>query len=101
MRPGAHPIADTFLPVRKRDAHRELQKLNEAKAAGPDAVSVEVLKRCAGSLALPCHVLSYAAMHCLDLLSIALPSMLCVCVCVLGQCAIVPENLLQDGHKCI
>ena len=28
--PGACPVPETFLPVRKRDARRELQKLNNA-----------------------------------------------------------------------
>ena len=53
LAPGAAPAIDVFLPVRKRQVRRELLKLNDAKATGPDQVSAKVLKRCADSLALP------------------------------------------------
>ena len=51
--PGAGPAFDVFLPVRTRLVRRELRKLNEAKATGPDRVSAKVLKKCDDCLALP------------------------------------------------
>ena len=53
LAPGAAPAIDVFLPVRKRQVRRELLKLNDAKATGPDQVSAKVLTRCA--TALRCH----------------------------------------------
>ena len=51
--PGAGVAADTFLPVRTRDVQRQLNKLKEDSATGPDEIASRVLKKCSGSLARP------------------------------------------------
>ena len=51
--PGPAPAPDTFLSVRTRDVQRQLNKLKEDSATGPDEVATQVLKKCSGSLARP------------------------------------------------
>ena len=51
--PGAGVASDTFLPVRTRDVERQLKKLKEDSATGPDEIAARVLKRCCHELAYP------------------------------------------------
>ena len=51
--PGLGVTDDVFLPVRTRDVERQLKKIKEDSATGPDDVASRVLKRCCRSLARP------------------------------------------------
>ncbi len=51
--PGVGAVRDSFLPVRTRDVQRQLNKLKEDSATGPDEVASRVLKQCSGSIARP------------------------------------------------
>ncbi len=51
--PGAGVGSDTFLPVRTKDVKRQLKKLKEDSATGPDEIAARVLKRCCHELAYP------------------------------------------------
>ena len=51
--PPGRIAQDTFLPVRTRDVARQLRKLKEDSATGPDAVASRVLTKCASCLARP------------------------------------------------
>ncbi len=57
LRSGHATPPDTFLPVRTRDVAKQLRKLKEDTATGPDAIAARVLKKCSGNLARPIALL--------------------------------------------